>query len=138
MAVPHKNKTLATLLAFLFGGLGIHRFYLHGPADRWGWVHLSSLALSGIAIGRWFSAPLLFAAAPLVVSTLVGLLTALVLGLTPDEKWDARHNPHSGKQSDSGGVLVCLLVLITGTGAVMLIAVMARALDLLFTGGAYG
>ncbi|MDB5798683.1 MAG: hypothetical protein JWP36_2585, partial [Paucimonas sp.] len=31
----HKNKTFATLLAMLVGGLGIHRFYLHGLRERW-------------------------------------------------------------------------------------------------------
>ena len=32
-----KNKTLATLLALLGGPVGLHRFYLHGLRDRWGW-----------------------------------------------------------------------------------------------------
>ncbi|RYE78204.1 MAG: NINE protein, partial [Oxalobacteraceae bacterium] len=33
---PHKNKTLATLLALLFGSIGLHRFYLYGRRDLWG------------------------------------------------------------------------------------------------------
>ncbi|TCS36468.1 hypothetical protein EDC30_1067 [Paucimonas lemoignei] len=138
MTTRHKNKTFTTFLAMLFGGIGLHRFYLCGQGDRWGWLHLSSLALSGILIGIWFDQPLLFTAFPLVVSVLAGLIEALVLGLTPDEKWDQLHNPQSGKQSRSGGVLALLLVLTTGMGAVALIAVIARTLDLLFTGGAYG
>jgi hypothetical protein len=33
-----KNKTLAAWLAFLGGPLGLHRFYLHGLGDPWGWL----------------------------------------------------------------------------------------------------
>ena len=122
----------------LFGGIGLHRFYLYGSGDRWGWLHLATLAVSGIAIGLWFEQPLMLTAAPLVLSVIIGLITALVLGLTPDDKWDLAHNPHSGRQSDSGGWLALILVATTGVGAVTVIAVLARTLDLLFTGGAYG
>lgn len=138
MAANHKNKTFATLLAMLFGGIGLHRLYLYGTSDRWGWLHLSSLAISGILAGQWPEQPLLFTAAPLVISILAGLIAALVLGLTPDDKWDQRHNRQSGRHSRSGAWLAVLLVLTTGCGAIALIAVLARTLDLLFTGGAYG
>jgi hypothetical protein len=58
--------------------------------------------------------------------------------LTADEKWDATHNAKSGQQSDSGWPLAVLLVLAFGTGAIAVIAAIARTVDLLFTGGAYG
>ncbi|MBI1891490.1 MAG: hypothetical protein HYS18_12640 [Burkholderiales bacterium] len=135
---PHKNKVLATFLAAIGGAVGLHRFYLHGWKDRWGWLHLASLPLSGLAIRLWFGQPLLFTASPLVISFLAALIEALVIGLTPDERWDRSHNIESGKASASGWPLAVLLVLITGCGAVALIAVLARTLDLLFTGGAYG
>lgn len=138
MAIMHKNKTFATFLATFAGGLGAHRFYLRGLHDRWGWLHLSSLLLCGLALQLWFDAPLLFTAAPLVLSILAGFMTALVLGLTPDDKWDQTYNAGSGKQSRSGGWLALTLILTTGLGAVTLIAVIARTLDLLFTGGSYG
>jgi TM2 domain-containing membrane protein YozV len=138
MTAHHKNKTFATFLAMLFGGLGLHRFYLNGTADRWGWLHLSTLAMAGILIGLWFDAPLLFTGAPFVLSVLVGFIEALVIGLTPDDKWDQHRNTDSGQQSQSGAVLALLLVFTAGLGAVALIAVIARTLDLLFTGGAYG
>jgi len=138
MSTPHKNKTFATLLAMLFGGIGLHRFYLHGFGDRWGWLHLATLPLAGIATGLWSGHPLLLTAAPLVASMLTGIIAALTLGLTTDEKWDQAHNPQSGKQSHSSGWLAVVLVLTTGIGAIALIAVIARTLDLLFTGGAYG
>jgi hypothetical protein len=134
----HKNKTLATLLAALFGAIGIHRFYLYGLKDKWAWLHASSLALSGVAIRFRFGDPLLFTASPLLISFLAGLIEALVIGLTPDDRWDAQHNPTSPKRSHSGWPLALLLIFTVAGGAVALIAAIARTLDLLFTGGAYG
>jgi TM2 domain-containing membrane protein YozV len=134
----HKNKTLATLLAIVLGGLGIHRFYLHGRKDIWGWLHFAALPLSLLA---WLAAPdqpLLFTGILFVISVLVGQLEALVIGLTPDERWDAACNPGSGKQSRSGWPLVLLLIVAMALGTTGLIAAIARTFDLLFTGGAYG
>ncbi|HEY8609119.1 MAG TPA: NINE protein [Noviherbaspirillum sp.] len=116
MTTAHKNKTLATLLAAVLGGLGAHRFYLHGKKDVWAWVHLALFPLSVFA----------------------GFLEALIIGLTPDDKWDARHNEDSGRRSASGWPVVLLVVLTFGVGATALIAALARTFDLLFTGGAYG
>jgi TM2 domain-containing membrane protein YozV len=138
MAARHKNKTLCTLLAFALGGVGIHRLYLHGPRDSWLWLHLATAPLTALL---WLAAPhrpWLFVASPLVISYLAGFLETLVIGLTPDDKWDAAYNAGSGRQSDSGWPLALLLVLTLGTGAVALIAAIARTFDLLITGGSYG
>lgn len=137
MAVQHKNKTIATLLALLLGGLGAHRFYLKGPVDRLGLLHLCSLPLTGILWGAVQPHPF-FVLLPLLISTIVGFIEGLVLGLTPDEAWDARHNKGSGKSSRSNWVLALTLVLILGVGAIMLIGTIARVFDLLYTGGSYG
>ena len=134
----HKNKTLATLLALLFGAIGLHRFYLYGRRDAWGWLHAATLPLSALLLMSRPDAQTFFTAAPLIVSALVGCLEALIIGLTADEKWDARHNLGSPRHSKSGWFLVLLLVLSLGVGATGLIAAMARTFDLLFTGGAYG
>jgi|SRR3569623_7264 len=136
----HKNKTFAAFLAFLLGGLGAHRFYLYGWKDKWAWVHIASLPLAVLALFviSGTSQPRAFAAGPIVISILAGFLESLVIGLTPDDKWDARHNAGSGKTSQSGWTLVLLLVLTLGIGATSLISVIARGFDLLFTGGAYG
>ena len=112
----HKNKTLATLLAALLGGLGAHRFYLYGKKDVSAWVHLFFFPFSIYA----------------------GFIEALMIGLMPDDKWDATHNPHSSRQSESGWPLIVLLVLTAGFGATAIIATLARTFDLLYTGGAYG
>ncbi|MDB5772055.1 MAG: hypothetical protein JWM42_2429 [Burkholderia sp.] len=116
MTAKHKNKTLATLLAFVLGGLGAHRFYLHGRKDKWAWGHVMLFPFSIYA----------------------GFIEALVIGLMPDDKWDATHNPDSGRKSDSGWPLAILLVLTVGFGAIAVIGTMARIVDYLYTGGAYG
>jgi TM2 domain-containing membrane protein YozV len=138
MAVRHKNKTFSTLLALVFGGLGLHRFYLRGLTDPWGWLHMASVPLSVLLWALFPGRPLLFVCAPLVLSALGGVIETLVTGLTPDEQWDARHNKESGKLSDSGWPVVALLVLALGGGATGLIAAIARTFDLLITGGSYG
>lgn len=134
----HKNKTLTTLLAAILGGIGLHRFYLYGARDRFGWLHVLSVPLSLALMAARPDAPQLFTALPLVISVLVAALEALVLGLTPDEKWDARHNAGSGRTSESHWILAVIIVLTTGLGAMGLIALLARSFDLLFTGGAFG
>lgn len=134
----HKNKTIATLFASLLGAFGIHRFYIAGYKDRWAWLHLLSLPLSAIALSVFKNQPTLFTLSPLLISGFVAIIEALVIGLTPDEKWDAAHNPQSGTQSQSDWPLALLLVLTVGIGAIALIAAIARLFDLLFTGGAYG
>ena len=116
MPTAHKNKTLATFLAAILGGLGAHRFYLYGKKDKPAWLHVVLFPLSIFA----------------------GFIAALVIGLTPDEKWDARHNPESGRESDSGWTVVLIVIATFGIGTTLLIAAIARAFDLLYTGGAYG
>ena len=136
--MSHKNKTLATLLAFTLGGAGLHRFYLRGLADRWGWLHAAALPACGIVMSAAPAADWYFWYLPLTLSMLAGFLEALVLGLMPDEKWDAVYNPASGRRSDSRWPLAVIIVATVMVGAGMLIATMARMSDLLYTGGAYG
>ena len=134
----HKNKTLATLLALLFGSIGLHRFYLYGRRDLWGWVHLATLPLSGMFILGYPEAPSIFSGGPFILSVLAAALETLVIGVTPDDKWDARHNPDSGRTSDTGWPVPLMLVVALACGATALIAAIARTFDILLTGGAYG
>jgi len=136
-AASHKNKTVATLLALLLGGFGVHRFYLKSGADRLGLLHLCALPITGILYGAVKPHPF-YVVLPLLVSFIAGFIEALVIGLTPDEKWDEKYNKGSGRQSNSNWILPVLLVLTMLTGAIVLIGTMARLFDLLFTGGAYG
>jgi TM2 domain len=91
-----RSKTLATWLALLGGAFGLHRFYLHGWRDAVGWLYPvpTLLGLAGMqrmrAFGQddrvaWVLIPLL----GLALSA--AMLTAIVYGLTSDDKWAARH-----------------------------------------------
>lgn len=137
MAAAHKNKTVATLLALLLGGFGIHRFYLKPGADRIGLLHLCCLPVTGILYGAVKPHPF-YIVLPLLVSFIVGFVEALVIGLTPDEKWDAQYNAHSGQQTHSNWVLVLLLVITMLVATTVLIGTIARLSDVMYTGGAYG
>ena len=75
---------------------------------------------------------------PLLLSCVAGCIGALVIGLTPDDKWDARFNHAAGTRSRSNWVLAVLLVATLLVGAIVLIGTIARLFDLAFTGGAYG
>jgi len=137
MAAAHKNKTVATLFALLLGGFGIHRFYLKPGADRIGLLHLCCLPVMGILYGAVKPHPF-YMVLPLLVSYIVGFVEALVIGLMPDEKWDAQYNAHSGRQSRSNWVLVLLLVITMLVATTVLIGTIARLSDVMYTGGAYG
>jgi TM2 domain-containing membrane protein YozV len=141
MAIAHKNKTLAVFFAAVLGGAGMHRFYLRGARDPWGWLHLAGLVatLIGMAVaGRANPVTTLLVSLPLILSVLAGALQALLLGLTPDEKWDALYNPGSGRQTHSNWLLALLLVLTLAIGMGGLIFVITRSADLFVTGGSYG
>ncbi len=134
----HKNKTLAALLAFLLGAAGLHRFYLKGAGDRWGWLHFASLPASGLLMALLPDQALLVTASPLVLSALIASIETFIIGLMPDEKWDAIWNASSGRTSDSRWPVAALMVANLFYGATLLLTVIARAFDLMLTGGAYG
>lgn len=90
-----KSKALATWLALLGGSVGAHRFYLHGRRDFWAWLHPwpTLVGLLGVlrmrALGQddhvaWLLIPVL----GLMISQ--AMLAAIVIGLTPDDRWQAR------------------------------------------------
>jgi hypothetical protein len=94
----YRSKALATWIAVLGGTLGLHRFYLHGWRDLQGWLYPvpTLLGLAGLQRMRAFGqddhvAWLLIPVLGLTIS--LAMLTAIVYGLTPDDKWAARHNP---------------------------------------------
>ena len=94
----YRSKTLATWLALLLGGFGLHRLYLHGSKDRWAWLHPLPMAagLYGLHRARELGQDDRLAWVLLPIGGLMltqAALCAIVYGLMPDVRWDARHNP---------------------------------------------
>ena len=94
-----RSKTLATWLALLGGSLGLHRFYLHGAADLWGWLLWFPTLVGAYGVLRMRAlgqddqlAWVLMPALGLVLAAT--MLTAIVYGLMPQEQWNARFDPH--------------------------------------------
>lgn len=140
LSSKHLSKTSATLLAVLLGGTGAHRFYLYGAKDYWAWIYLAAFLIFALAL-IVAQEPHSIAVSVLVLfplSIFAGWIEALTIGLTPDEKWDAKHNTLSAQQSDSRWSVVILIVLTFACGFTTIVIAMARMTDLLLTGGAYG
>ena len=124
-----KNKTFAAWLTLLGGPLGLHRFYLRGLGDLYGWLLPIPTALGLYGIERvqryglddgWS-----WVLIPLFGFTFAGCaLTAIIYGLMTPEKWNARFNPAAAPDAAPGrtnwftiaAVVVSLLV---GTGMLM-------------------
>lgn len=121
----YKSKTIATWLTLAFGSLGLHRFYLHGFRDRWGWLFPwpTLLGWYGVQRVREFGQDdrLSWALIPVLGLMIAGtMLVAIVYGLTPDEKWDARHNPGTAVQRTGWGAVIGVIVaLMLGAGVLM-------------------
>jgi TM2 domain-containing membrane protein YozV len=137
-ATTHKNKTVAAFLALVLGWAGAHRVLLRGSRDKWALLHFASLPASALLLFLAPHANAYYHLLPIILSYLAGLLEGLVIGLMPDEKFDGRYNPGSGRQSASNWPLALILVGMMLVGTTVLIATISRLFDLLYTGGAYG
>ena len=124
-AASPRAKTAATWLALLGGSLGAHRFYLYGWRDKLAWLHPppALLGLAGVVrmanLGQddqasWLLIPLL----GLMLS--IGMMAAILYGLTPDAQWALRHRQGAGVQATGWApVLGVVLALLVG-GAVLM------------------
>ncbi|GHC79762.1 hypothetical protein GCM10007320_20900 [Pseudorhodoferax aquiterrae] len=122
-----KNKTIATWLALLGGPLGLHRFYLRGLGDLWGWLYPLPTALGLYGVERvqqlgqddhlsWVLIPLLG------VSIAASALAAIVYGLRSPEKWNAAFDATAEAPAGSTNWLTVIGVaaaLLLGTGVLM-------------------
>ncbi len=95
-----KNKTLATWLAFIFGQLGLHRFYLFGFKDKLAWLHPLAAAIGWYGVYRARSLgqddQLAWLLVPLLGFTLAATaITAIYYGLSSLEKWNGTYNPQA-------------------------------------------
>ena len=126
---PGRSKTVATWLALLGGSLGLHRFYLFGATDAWAWLHSVPTLLG--AYGFWrlnqlgtddrLGAWLVPALGVMVAAT---MLVAIVIGLTPDERWNARFGGSTTPRR-SGGLVIFGVCLALGLGATAAMSTLA-------------
>lgn len=113
-----RSKLIAGLLAFLLGGLGLHRLYLGSP--RW-WIYaawlIAGMAIYG-AIGTRTTAWIIVVA---LMPVWAGFGESMAFCVMPDNRWDARFNPADPGHSRTGWacVLLAILVLLVGTTIVI-------------------
>lgn len=135
--IRYTSKTLATWLALVGGSLGLHRFYLRGLRDPWGWFFSLPTLLGAYGVYRarsfglddglsWLLIPLL---GMMLAAT---MLSAIVIGLTPDETWNARFNVGAGRQHRSGWWTVIGVVFALALGAAALMATLAFSAQRVF------
>jgi TM2 domain-containing membrane protein YozV len=125
----YKSKTLAAWIALLGGSFGLHRFYLHGLGDPWGWLlpWPTLLGIYGVQRARAFG---LDDRQSWVLIPVLGLmlaatmLHAIVIGLTSDDAWNARFNA-GGRAHRSGWFTVIAVVLALAFGTAALVATLA-------------
>jgi nicotinamide riboside transporter PnuC len=123
-----KSKTLATWLALIGGSLGLHRFYLFGARDVWGWFIMLPTVVGAYGIHRmrelgqddmlaWLLIPLLG------LALAASMLTAVIYGLRADDKWNAQFNAQCNTSSLSASgwqaIVGVMLALLIGTGVLM-------------------
>ncbi|KQU71237.1 MULTISPECIES: NINE protein [unclassified Rhizobacter] len=124
-----KSKTLATWIALVGGSLGLHRFYLHGPRDVWGWLWPVPTLIGAYGVLRVIRIgqddPLSWALIPLLgIAVAAAMLAAIVYGLMPDEKWSLRFN--AGEPvAPAGWAAVIGVVIALLLGATVLMATIA-------------
>jgi hypothetical protein len=102
-----KNKTLAVWLTLFGGPLGLHRFYLRGFTDIFGWLLPIPTAMGWYGIQRALELgqddPTSWLLIPLLGFTIAGCaLNAIIYGLMPVEKWNANFNPSSSDNETNG------------------------------------
>jgi hypothetical protein len=124
-----KSKTLAAWLTFLFGPIGLHRFYLFGWGDTLGWLLPIPTALGVYGFERvqqyglddvlsWWLLPLFG------FTVAATCLNAIVYGLMRPHEWNQRFNPgadpeHAAGQTRWATIGVIVISLMIGTAALL-------------------
>jgi TM2 domain-containing membrane protein YozV len=114
-----KHKSVVAALALVGGGLGVHRFYLHGFKDVWAWAHWPFFWLGAAGVARFMNLgqddKVAWALLPIFGLVMAaGMLGGIVYGLMDDDAFNARFN--AGQPVARSGwasilpVIACLLV----------------------------
>jgi TM2 domain-containing membrane protein YozV len=132
-----RSKTLTATLAFFFGSIGAHRFYLYGLRDAFGWAHMlgTAMGIPGVLllVATERTAALgWILAVPGALSLLAAFLAAIVYGLRPDAKWDAQFNAETDEHSQSGWAVVFVVIFSLLIGAFLLMSGLALTFQTYF------
>lgn len=125
MAAGRKSKLVAVWLGLVAGPLGAQRFYLHGWRDALGWLFwpFTLAGLAGVQRMRAFGVDdrVAWVLVPLLGLSIAAAMFGVILtGLTPDERWNARHNPAAPPSRTSGLVILAVVfALMIGAGCLM-------------------
>lgn len=124
-----KNKTLATYLALFLGLFGVHRFYLKGLSDLWGWLQAAATAIGLVGMRRIWAVgqddQLAWALVPLFgVSLFAACLCAITYALSSEAKWNKAYNREGSLDHSAGGtsgitIFGAILALLLGATALM-------------------
>ena len=132
-----KSKTLATWIAVIGGPIGLHRFYLHGLRDPWGWVHALLTFVGAMGLQRaqelgqddrlaWLLMPLGG------LSVVAAMGAAIFNGLRSDDAWNAAHNPQAEPSAPTHWATVLGVVAGLLIGATALLSVISFSLQRYF------
>jgi len=121
----YRSKTAATWIAATLGALGLHRFYLRGRNDIVGWLHPLPTTIGLVGVWRMRSFGVddnLGGVLVLVLGLMISyaMLCAIVYGLTPDERWDRRHNPGAPVHATGWGAVLGVVAALMVGGAVLM------------------
>jgi hypothetical protein len=120
-----RSRAVATWLGLVGGSLGLHRFYLHGVRDVLAWLHPWPTLLGAYGFWRMREFGVDDARGSKLVLLLgamvaVAMLQTIVLGLTGDERWSARHGAAPAPRTPPWPTYVAVaLALAIGAGAAM-------------------
>ena len=90
------SKSLATWIAVIGGSIGLHHFYLNGWRSRLGWLYpiptlvglVGAVRMGDLGVDDHLS----WALIPWLGLTIsIGMMCAIVIGLTSDAKWARLH-----------------------------------------------
>lgn len=118
-----RSKTAAAWLALLGGAWGAHWFYLKGVQSLTGWIRVPPLLLGLLGVQMCLDGPAdqplawgLIAMLGLLLSC--GALEAILIGLTPDERWAKQWHqaPHA---THWGPILAVISALVIGATVLM-------------------
>ncbi|MEY3954375.1 MAG: hypothetical protein RLZZ397_1255 [Pseudomonadota bacterium] len=124
-----KSKTVASWLALVGGCLGLHRFYLHGFQDTWGWLFPVPTAMGVYGFERvslyGLDDPLSWILLPIFgLHVAICCLMAIWYGLMKPEEWNQRYNPQAPANAMAGRsnwftVFALIFSLMVGTAALL-------------------